>query len=83
MVAATAARIAEPPRIFIAGHGYVQCVQASAAVSRAYDLMVADKVPAQTAADMATAAERDGRDPVADARHFIKLRHAARNEGRT
>lgn len=73
---ATAARMAEPPRIFVAGASQVQCVQASAAVSLAYDLMVADGVPAQTAADMATTAERGGRNPVAFARHFIKLRHA-------
>ena len=78
MIAATAARMAEPPRIFIAGDGQVQCVQASAAVSRAYDLMAADGVPAQTAADMATAAERGGKDPEAFARHFVKLRQAAR-----
>jgi hypothetical protein len=78
MVMDTAARMAEPPRIFIAGSDEVRCVQASAAVSRAYDLMAADGVPAQTAADMATAAERSGKDPVAFARHFVKLRHAAR-----
>jgi len=74
-IAEAAARVAEPPRVFIARPGEIQCVQASAAVSQAYDLMVADRVPAQTAADMATAAERSGKDPVAFARHFIKLRH--------
>ena len=77
MVMAMAARATEAPRIFIAGGGQVQCVQASNAVSEAFDLMAADGVPAQTAADMAMAAERAGKDPVAFARHFIKLRHAA------
>ena len=74
----TGARVTEPPRVFIAGSDHVRCVQASDAVSRAYDLMAADGVPAQTAADMATAAERSGEDPVAFARHFVRLRHVAR-----
>lgn len=47
-------------------------------VEEAYDLMTADHVPAQQAADMAVAAARSGRDPVAWARHFVELRQAAR-----
>ena len=54
----------------------------SDAVSRAYDIMTADRVPAQQAADMAVACERDGRDPVAWAEHFIKLRQSLRDAAR-
>ena len=50
----------------------------SEAVSRAYDIMTADQVPAQRAADMAVAAERGGKDPVAFAEHFVKLRESLR-----
>ena len=54
----------------------------SDAVSRAYDLMTADGVPAQRAADMAVACERDGQDPVAWAEHFIRLRQGLRDTAR-
>lgn len=47
-------------------------------VEEAYDLMVADRVPSQQAADMAVAAAKDGRDPVAWARHFVELRQSLR-----
>lgn len=50
----------------------------SDAVSRAYDIMVAGRVPAQTAADMALAAERNGKDPVAFAEHFVRQRRSLR-----
>lgn len=50
----------------------------SDAVSRAYDILAADGVPPQQAADMAVAAERDGRDPVAWAEHFAELRRSIR-----
>lgn len=50
----------------------------SAAVSEAYDLMRADGVPAQRAADMAVGAERTGRDPVEFARRFVRLRKTVR-----
>jgi len=65
-------------RVFVASPSEIQCVEAAPGVEEAYDLMVADRVPAQTAADMATAAARDGRDPVAWAEHFIKLRQSLR-----
>lgn len=47
-------------------------------VEDAYDIMVADRVPAQQAADMAVAAAKDGRDPVAWAKHFVELRQSLR-----
>jgi hypothetical protein len=47
-------------------------------VEEAYDLMAADGVPAQEAADMALAASRSGRDPVAFAAHFVRMRGVAR-----
>ena len=53
-------------------------VTLSEAVSRAYDIMTADGVAPQTAAEMAAAAERSGKDPVAFAEHFTRLRKAAR-----
>lgn len=59
-------------------HGTVYELAFSEAVSRAYDIMIADRVPAQQAADMAAGAERAGKDPVAFARHFVKLRESLR-----
>jgi hypothetical protein len=64
--------------VFVASPRWIQCVDAAPGVEEAYDLMVADGVPAQTAAGMAVAAARDGRDPVAWAAHFIELRAAVR-----
>jgi hypothetical protein len=59
-------------------HGTVAEIILSDAVSRAYDIMTADRVPAETAAEMAAACERDGRDPVAFAEHFVKVRRSFR-----
>lgn len=53
----------------------------SDAVSRAHDIMTADRVPAQQAADMALAAERAGKDPVAFAEHFVRQRRELRKAG--
>lgn len=54
----------------------------SDAVSRAYDVLAADGVPSQTAADMVVAAERGGRDPVAWAEHFVSVRRQFRDTAR-
>jgi hypothetical protein len=51
---------------------------ASDAVIAAVDILVDDGCPAGRAAQMAVAAERDGKDPEAFARHFLKLRGALR-----
>jgi len=58
--------------------GTVAEICLSGPVSEAYDIMVADRVPSETAAEMAVAAERDGRDPVAFAEHFVKVRREFR-----
>lgn len=63
-----------PFRIFIAFPKYIQLVEAAPGVEDAYDIMVADNVPAKTAADLAVAAAKSGRDPVEWARHFVKVR---------
>ena len=44
------------------------CAVAPPGVGDAYDLMVADRVPPELAADMAMAAVKSGKDPVAFAR---------------
>jgi hypothetical protein len=64
-------------RIFAAGPRETVVVEAPPGVEEAYDLMTADRVPPQTAADMAMAAHRAGKDPVAFARHFVRLRQSA------
>jgi hypothetical protein len=51
-------------------------VMLSEAVSEAYDIMTAAGVTPQRAADMAATAERSGKDPVAFAEHFTRLRRA-------
>jgi hypothetical protein len=61
--------------------GTVAEIVLSEAVSRAYDLMAADGVPADKAASMAAAAERSGKDPAAFAEHFVKLRRGLRRQG--
>lgn len=66
-------------RIFIAGPQETQVVEAPPGVEEAYDLMTADRVPPQEAADMTMAAHRAGKDPVAFARHFIGLRKRMRS----
>lgn len=76
--AEAAAQAAQLPRVFVAGAGQVQVIQASQAASDAYDLMIADGVPPQQAADLAVGADRDSRDPVAWARHFVSLRRSLR-----
>ena len=65
-------------RIFIAGPQEVQAVEAPPGVEEAYDLMTADGVPPEQAADMAMAAHQAGKDPVAFARHFTGLRQGMR-----
>lgn len=64
--------------MFVASPREIQCVEAPPGVKEAYDLMVADGVPARTAGDMAIAAARSGKDPVAFAEHFVKLRKSLR-----
>lgn len=52
----------------------------SPSASAAYDLLTDDGVPPEKAAELAVAmqrvGERRGSDPEAMARHFVKLRHA-------
>lgn len=67
-----------PIRIFEAGPREVRCVEIPPGVEAAYDVMVADRVPPYSAAKLAIAAARDGRDPEAFARHFVELRQAMR-----
>ena len=72
--------VSEPERICFAvsASGTAHEVMLSAQVSRAYDIMTGDGVPAQKAADLAVAAERNEKDPVAFAEHFVKLRRSLR-----
>lgn len=65
-------------RIFVAGTADITVVVPAPGVEEAYDIMVADRVPPQTAADMAVAAAKSGRDPVAWAEHFVKVRKSLR-----
>jgi hypothetical protein len=66
-------------RAFVAsGNGTIEMVAASPAVSAAYDIMTGDGVPPERAAQLAVGAGRDGRDPEAWARHFVKLRKSLR-----
>jgi hypothetical protein len=69
---------ADPQVADVSYPGEIRCVETAPGVDEAYDLMVADQVPPQRAADMAMAAARSGRDPVAFAQHFIELRKAIR-----
>lgn len=50
----------------------------SQAVSDAYDILAADGMPADKAADLAAGAERNGMDPVAMARKTVRLRQSLR-----
>jgi hypothetical protein len=68
-------------RIFIAGPQETQMAETSPGVEEAYDLMTADGVPPQQAADMAMAAHQAGKDPVAFARHFTGMRKWMRDGG--
>lgn len=65
-------------RIFIAFPDHIAVAETAPGVEEAYDIMVADNVPAQRAADMAVAAAKSGRDPVEWARHFVGVRKALR-----
>jgi hypothetical protein len=65
-------------RVFMVGPAETQVLEPPPGVEEAYDLMVADQVPAQTAADLAMTAHRGGKDPVAFARHFVSLRQGLR-----
>jgi hypothetical protein len=65
-------------RIFVASPTETQVVEAAPGVEDALDVMLADGVPADRAAGLAVAAAQDGRDPIAFARHFVKLRRAVR-----
>lgn len=65
-------------RIFIGGPQGIQAAEAPPGAEEACDLMAADGVPPQRAADMALAAHREGKDPAAFARHFVRLRKAMR-----
>jgi hypothetical protein len=47
-----------------------------AEVSAAYDILTDDGIAPEKAAEIATAAWRQGKDPEAFARHFVKLRKA-------
>jgi hypothetical protein len=77
----SAKRVLAANRIgFVAdSRGNVAEIVMSDAVSDAWDILTAAGMPSQKAADMAVAAERSGRDPVAFAEHFAKV---ARTLGR-
>lgn len=63
-------------RFFSAGAEVRQIGEVTDAISDAYDILEANGMSPQTAADMVLAAERSGRDPVAFARHLVSLRQA-------
>jgi hypothetical protein len=65
-------------RIFIAFPDHIAVAEAAPGVEEAYDIMVADDVPAERAAGLAVAAAKSGRDPVVWARHFVNVRQAVR-----
>jgi hypothetical protein len=60
--------------------GTVAEILLSNAVSCAYDIMTADRVPPAEAASMAAAAERAGKDPVAFAEKLVRLRKGLRSQ---
>lgn len=64
-------------RIFVAG-AEIQCAEAPAGTEEAMDIMLADSVPMDTAAKLAVAAGKTGRDPVAFAQHFVQVRREFR-----
>jgi len=68
-----------PIRVFVAWPHEIVVVTPEPGVEEAYDIMVADRVPPQTAADMAVAAAKNGRDPVAWAKHFVEVRQQIRD----
>ncbi|HXJ27483.1 MAG TPA: hypothetical protein VNH17_17350 [Streptosporangiaceae bacterium] len=65
-------------RFFMARNGEIEVVDIPDSVSAAMDIMTADRVPADRAAELCWAAHRSGRDPEAFARHFVELRRAIR-----
>jgi hypothetical protein len=70
-------------RVFIAFPDHVAVAETAPGVEEAYDIMTADGVPPQQAADLAVAASRTTRerpdpDPAAWARKFVSLRQAVR-----
>ena len=66
-------------RIFVAWpDGTIAFDEVTDAVAEAMDIMIADRVPEDTAAKMAVTAEKTGKDPVAFARHFVKVRRQFR-----
>lgn len=65
--------------MFVAWPHEIVVVTPAPGVEEAYDLMVADRVPPQFAADMAVAVAKDGRDPVAWAEHFVEMRQSLRD----
>lgn len=56
----------------------MKALGASDAVIAAYDILADDGMSPEQAATMVVTAERSGRDPVAFARHTVKLRKALR-----
>jgi hypothetical protein len=56
----------------------MRALGASDGVIAAYDILADDGMTPQQAAEMAVSAERQGKDPVAFARHLVKLRKALR-----
>lgn len=46
----------------------------------AFDVLLADRVPVDTAAAHIPASLQSGRDPLAEAKHFVTLRKAFRGE---
>jgi hypothetical protein len=70
-----------PFRIFVAWpDGTVLCAEAAPGVEEAMDIMTADRMPADAAAQMAVGAAKLGKDPVAFAHHLVELRKAVRNK---
>lgn len=60
--------------------GVIYELEVSHEVSLAYDILTADGMAPRYAADLATAAERGGKDPVALAQHVVKLRRGLRQD---
>jgi hypothetical protein len=52
----------------------------AAAHMAAFDVLVADRLPVDTAATHILASLKAGRDPLAEAKHFVTLRKAFRGE---
>jgi hypothetical protein len=62
----------------VTADGIAHELKVSEAVGKAYDIMVADNVPADTAAQMAVDCECGGMDPIAFAEEFVRGRKAIR-----